>query len=169
MNVTTEHYLSLSAEECWDLLGDWDLPFVPWDIDVSGDGSRRTLAVPPPEDGAESEPTAVTERLIQRNDREMFYSYARVDSKAETEAAEAAAEANSGGGAGYTDLLSKFSFLPLPSGSGSGGSSEKRCILQWTTSVLPNDRANPKRAAEAVARFQESWKPFLEAAIQMED
>lgn len=168
VNVTTDHYLPLSAEECWDLLGDWDAPWLPWEVDVSSDGSRRTIAVPPQEDSAESEATLVTERLIQRNDREMFYSYARVDSKAETEAAEAAASSGSGsggGGAGYTDLLSKFSFLPMPNGA----QGEKRCVLQWTTSVLPNDAANPKRAAEAVAKFQESFKPFFDAAIQMED
>lgn len=147
------------------MLGDWDAPFLPWDVDVSTDGSRRTMAIPPLDDAPESEATLVTERLIQRNDREMFYSYARVPSKAETDAAEAAASGAAGGGAGFTDLLSKFSFLPLPNGP----QGEKRCVLQWTTSVLPNDSANPKRAAEAVAKFQEGFKPFFDAAIQMED
>lgn len=125
-------------------------------------GDRRVLSLPPADDSAESDPIVVTERLIQRDDREMFYSYARLVPPDQ--------------GFPYTDLMSKFAFVPMttlaPSGGGTGNVSargDRRSCLQWTTSVLPNDPKRPMIAAEAVARFQESWKPYFDAAIQMEE
>jgi hypothetical protein len=174
VNVTTEFQLPLTAEEGWDVLGDWDAPYLPFPCDVSGD--RRVLVLPRDAENEEEEEDeqqarqrkgkggikdtiVVTERLIQRSDREMFYSYSRTTPPDGPEATAFP----------YTDLLSKFAFLPVSSGGGGGGGGGKQCLLQWTTSVLPRDPKRPRRAAEAVARFQESWRPYFDAALQDED
>jgi len=156
VNVTTEHFLPLAAEDAWDLLGDWDLPFVPFSCDATDSGDRRVLTLPPDEDSASSESTIVTERLIQRSERDLYYSYSR---------AAPSTTNSSANGLPYTELLSKYAFVPLANAA----DGSKRCVLQWTTSVLPRDPATPKEAAESVARFQESWRAYFDAAIQMED
>lgn len=136
VNITTEHFLDLPAEDAWDLLGDWDAPYLPFSVDVNDAGDRRVLSLPPLDDSVDGDPILVTERLIQRDEREMFYSYSRL--------------VPPGVGFPYTDLMSKFAFVPVTS-KGPTGAIEKKCCLQWTTSVLPNDELNPKAAADAVA------------------
>jgi hypothetical protein len=137
VNVTTEVFLCVTAEEGWDLLGDFDCPYVPFSCDVNDAGDRRVLSLPPSDDSAEGEPLLVTEKLIQRDDREMFYSYSRL--------------VPPDAGFSYSNLLSKFAFVPLNAKSHSGAGADKKCCLQWTTSVLPNDIKNHKEAAEDVA------------------
>ena len=128
VNITTEHFLDLPAEDAWDLLGDWDAPYLPFSCDANDANDRRVLSLPPSDDSPESDPILVTEKLIQRDEREMFYSYSRL--------------VPPDGGFSYTDLMSKFAFVPINS---------KRCTIQWTTSVLPKDSQNPNKAAEEVA------------------
>jgi len=198
LNVTSEFLLpGVSPEDGWDLLGDWDAPFLPFPCDVNGD--RRVLVLPielllPGEDeeGASDDEedesgaaqqrgssgvkdtVVVTERLIQRSERDMFYSYSRATPP------DAPPRAFP-----YTELLSKFAFLPASAaaasssssagtagaavGGGSGGGNKKQCLLQWTTSVLPRDPQRPRRAAESVARYQEAWRPYLLAALESDD
>jgi hypothetical protein len=155
--------LSLRLVLSLSQLGDFDCPYLPFSCDVTDSGDRRVLSLPPPDDSASSDPLVVTERLIQRDDHEMFYSYSR------TVPPEL--------GLPYTGLMSKFAFVTVNTASSSGGGGsvqvsargERKCCLQWTTSVLPNDPTKPMIAAEAVAKFQESWKPYFDAAIQMEE
>lgn len=132
VHVTTEHLLSCTPEEAWDLLGDWDAPFLPFSVDVNDENDRRVLSLPPSDDAPDSDPIIVTERLIQRDDREMFYSYSRLVPPA--------------AGFPYTDLMSKFAFVAVTTSQ-----ADRQCVLQWTTSVLPNDSKNPQVAAEALA------------------
>lgn len=156
--------VGVSVIDCWDLLGDWDMPY--WtdaSVETNEQQDRRTVTIEKnkmkgemdeeeeEEEEEGSKTVTFTEKLIQRSDRDMFYSYSR----------SIAADDPS---FPFTDLLSKFSFLslaqfgssPLPKGDniigaeGASTSSEKRCIIQWTTSVMPKDTTKPEIAAAAV-------------------
>jgi hypothetical protein len=151
IHLTTETFLPLSPEEAWELLGEWECPFLPYAVEISGQpglaGEKRVLNVPREDGSGEDQ---ITERLIQRSERSLFYSYSRVDNPA----------------ASYTDFTSKFSFLPVLT---AGSSGSKRTVLQWSTSVQPRDASQHQAVAEEVANFQNSWKRFFEAAINLEE
>lgn len=130
----------------FDLLGDWQIDWLPYPSHYVGGGSltgdTRTLSLPIAADGRAVE---VRDTLMQRSERDMYYTYSR--------AVPAAA------GLAFTDALSRFSFVSL---------GRKQSALQWTTSVLPAHGKIAKQAGEAVARMQLSWQPFFEQATRLD-
>lgn len=136
LTIITEHVLPISAEDSWTLLGDWDSPFLPWSIDVSSSGDKRVVSLPPEVTGNNAgETMIVTERLIERNEKDRYYSYTRIIPPSY--------------GIEYSDMQSKFEFKDFISMN--ENRSLKKSILQWTTNVLPKDIKNPHSAAKSIA------------------